>query len=66
VHVVNPNKNKTLKDMVYKLDFELTKAQKEIQKTAIDFAKGEFDKDLALDLEKNTSFRKIYGKKPQS
>jgi len=30
------------------MDFELTKSQKEIQKAARDFAKGEFDKDLAL------------------
>jgi hypothetical protein len=50
--VVNLNKNKTLKVMVHKMDFELTKPQKEIQKAAIDFAKGGFDKDFALELEK--------------
>jgi len=35
---------------------ELTKSQKDIQKAAKDFAKGEFDKDFALDLEKKRSF----------
>ena len=33
------------------MDFELTKSQKEIQKAAREFAKGEFDKDLALELD---------------
>ncbi|MBU2514145.1 acyl-CoA dehydrogenase family protein [bacterium] len=36
--------------------FELTKPQKEIQKAAKDFAKGEFDKELAYELEKNNEF----------
>ena len=33
------------------MDFELTKAQKDIQKAAREFAKGEFDKELALELD---------------
>jgi len=36
--------------------FDLSKSQKEIQKAARDFAKGEFDKDLACDLEKKCEF----------
>ncbi len=39
-----------------KMDFELTKSQIEIQKAARNFAKGEFDKDLALELEKKHEF----------
>ena len=35
------------------MDFELTKSQKEIQKAAKEFAKGEFDKELALELDRN-------------
>ena len=38
------------------MDFELTKSQKEIQKAARDFAKGEFDKELALELDKKHEF----------
>jgi len=38
------------------MDFELTKSQIEIQKAARNFAKGEFDKDLALELEKKHEF----------
>lgn len=34
------------------MKFELDKAQKDIQKAAARFAKGEFDKELALELEK--------------
>ena len=30
------------------MEFELSKSQKQIQKAARDFAKGEFDKELAL------------------
>lgn len=37
------------------MDFELNKSQKEIQKAARDFAKGEFDKELALELERTHS-----------
>ncbi len=36
--------------------FELTKPQKEIQKAARGFAKGEFDKELACELEKTGTF----------
>ena len=36
--------------------FELTRSQKEIQKAARDFAKGEFDKDQAIELEKDNRF----------
>jgi len=45
------------------MDFELTKTQKEIQKAVRAFAKGEFDKDLALELERKHEFpRKIWQK----
>ncbi len=36
--------------------FEISKSQKEIQKAAREFAKGEFDKELAYELEKEGSF----------
>ena len=36
--------------------FELTKSQKQIQKAAKGFAKGEFDKDLAYEFEKSGTF----------
>jgi alkylation response protein AidB-like acyl-CoA dehydrogenase len=36
--------------------FELTKPQKGIQKAARDFAKGEFDKELAYELERDNTF----------
>ncbi|MBU2643292.1 acyl-CoA dehydrogenase family protein [bacterium] len=43
--------------------FELTKSQKEIQKAARDFAKGEFDKEIAYELELKGEFpRKIWKK----
>jgi len=38
------------------MDFELSKSQKEIQKAAREFAKGEFDKELALELDKKHEF----------
>ncbi len=38
------------------MDFELTKSQKEIQKAAREFAKGEFDKELALELDRKHEF----------
>jgi len=38
------------------MDFELTKSQKEIQKAAKEFAKGEFDKELALELDRTHEF----------
>ncbi len=42
---------------------ELTRSQKEIQKAANDFAKGEFDHNLALELEQNRQFpQKIWEK----
>jgi alkylation response protein AidB-like acyl-CoA dehydrogenase len=45
------------------MDFELTKSQKEIQKAAREFAKGEFDKDLALELDRKHEFpNKIWKK----
>jgi alkylation response protein AidB-like acyl-CoA dehydrogenase len=45
------------------MDFELNKTQKDIQKAVREFAKGEFDKDLILELEKNHEFpRKIWQK----
>ena len=45
------------------MDFELNKSQKEIQKAAREFAKGEFDKELALELDKKHEFpRKIWKK----
>ncbi len=36
--------------------FELTRSQKEIQKAAKDFAKGEFDNDQAIAFEKANRF----------
>ncbi len=38
------------------MDFELTKSQKEIQKAAREFAKGEFDKELALEMDRKHEF----------
>jgi alkylation response protein AidB-like acyl-CoA dehydrogenase len=38
------------------MDFELNKTQKDIQKAVRDFAKGEFDKALALELDKKQMF----------
>lgn len=38
------------------MDFELTKTQKDIQKAVRDFCKGEFDKDLILELETKHEF----------
>ncbi len=43
--------------------FELTKPQKEIQKAARDFAKGEFDKEIAYELEIKQAFPKKIWKK---
>jgi alkylation response protein AidB-like acyl-CoA dehydrogenase len=42
---------------------ELNRAQKQIQKAAADFAKGEFDKDLALTLENENRFPEDIWKK---
>jgi alkylation response protein AidB-like acyl-CoA dehydrogenase len=45
------------------MEFELNKTQKDIQKAVRDFVKGEFDKELALELEQNHEFpRKIWKK----
>jgi len=45
------------------MDFELSKSQKEIQKAARDFTRGEFDKELALELDRKHEFpRKIWEK----
>ena len=45
------------------MDFELNKTQKDIQKAVRDLVKGEFDKDLALELAKNHQFpKKIWQK----
>ncbi|MGB5303500.1 MAG: acyl-CoA dehydrogenase family protein [Gemmatimonadota bacterium] len=38
------------------MDFELSKEQKDIQKAARRFAKGEFDRELALELEEKHEF----------
>jgi alkylation response protein AidB-like acyl-CoA dehydrogenase len=38
------------------MDFELTKSQKEIQLAAREFARGEFDKELALELDRTHEF----------
>lgn len=38
------------------MDFELKRSQKEIQKAARDFAKGEFDKELALELDRKHEY----------
>jgi alkylation response protein AidB-like acyl-CoA dehydrogenase len=45
------------------MDFELNKSQKEIQRAAREFAKGEFDRELALELDRKHEFpRKIWQK----
>jgi alkylation response protein AidB-like acyl-CoA dehydrogenase len=45
------------------MDFELNTSQKEIQKAARDFAKGEFDKELALEMSRNHEYpKKIWEK----
>ncbi|MDI6687577.1 MAG: acyl-CoA dehydrogenase family protein [Desulfobacterales bacterium] len=45
------------------MDFELSRSQKEIKKAAKDFAKGEFDKELVLELVKKHEFpNKIWKK----
>ncbi len=38
------------------MDFTLNKSQKEIQKAARDFARGEFEKELALELDRKSKF----------
>ena len=44
------------------MSYQLSKSQKEIQKAARDFAKGEFDKELAYELDKNQEFPKNMAK----
>ncbi len=45
------------------MDFELTKSQQEIQRAAKDFAKGEFDPELSLELNRKHEFpKKIWEK----
>ena len=45
------------------MEFELTKTQKQIQKAVRDFVKGEFDRDLALELDQSHEFpKKIWQK----
>jgi alkylation response protein AidB-like acyl-CoA dehydrogenase len=38
------------------MDFELSNEQKDVQKAAMEFAKGEFDPDLALELDRTGQF----------
>jgi alkylation response protein AidB-like acyl-CoA dehydrogenase len=38
------------------LNFDLTPEQKEIQRAADEFARGEFDKDVALELDRNHQY----------
>ena len=45
------------------MEFELTNEQQDIQKAVRDFAKGEFNKDLALELEEKHEFPKKIWKK---
>ncbi len=45
------------------MDFELTKEQKDIQKAAREFAKGEFDKELALKLDEKHEYPAAIWKK---
>ncbi|MBW1698013.1 MAG: acyl-CoA dehydrogenase family protein [Deltaproteobacteria bacterium] len=45
------------------MDFELSQSQREIQRAARDFARGEFDKELALDLDRTHEFPKPIWKK---
>lgn len=45
------------------MDFELTDEQRDIQKAAKEFAEGEFDKDLALKLEREHAFPREQWKK---
>src|SRR4030042_1916903 len=45
------------------MNFDLTEEQKEIQKAADEFAKGEFDKEVILDLEKKHQFPLAFLKK---
>jgi len=45
------------------MDFELSDEQRDIQRAARDFAQGEFDRDLAMELEREHAFPKSIWKK---
>jgi alkylation response protein AidB-like acyl-CoA dehydrogenase len=45
------------------MNFELTEEQRDIQRAAREFAQGEFDRDLALELEREHAFPKAIWKK---
>ena len=45
------------------MDFELSDEQKDIQKAAMEFAKGEFDPDLAFELDRTRQFPETIWKK---
>jgi alkylation response protein AidB-like acyl-CoA dehydrogenase len=45
------------------MDFELTDQQRDIQRAAREFAQGEFDRELALELERDHAFPKSIWKK---
>ncbi len=45
------------------MDFELTDEQRDIQQAAREFARGEFDRELALELERNHAFPRSIWKK---
>ena len=45
------------------MDFELTDEQRDIQRAAKEFAQGEFDRELALELERDHAFPKSIWKK---
>ena len=45
------------------MDFELTDQQRDIQRAAREFAQGEFDKEVALELERNHAFPRSIWKK---
>ncbi len=38
------------------MDFELSSEQKDVQRAATEFARGEFDPDLALELDESGTF----------
>ena len=45
------------------MDFKLSKSQKEIQKAAWEYSRGEFDKELIIELSKKQEFPKNILKK---
>src|SRR4030067_172326 len=45
------------------MDFELSQEQRDVQKAANDFAQGEFDPDLALELDRSRTFPESIWKK---